>query len=79
MTFSGTVHEVIAPSTDHAAVAEVIDGIELTRGTHVYDAVVQSVGLAGDTGARSVLLLTDGKDEGGGSLPRGRGHRGRGR
>ena len=67
VTFSGTVHEVIAPSTDHAAVAEVIDGLKLTRGTHVHDAVVQSVGLAGDTGARSVLLLTDGKDEGGGS------------
>ncbi|MFC7493410.1 MULTISPECIES: type II secretion system F family protein [unclassified Nocardioides] len=67
VTFSGTVQEVIAPSTDHAALADVIDGIQLTRGTRVYDAVVQSVALAGDTGARSVLVLTDGKDQGGGS------------
>ena len=58
---------MIAPTTDRAKVADAIDGIRLTRDTRVYDAVVAAVNLAGDEGARSVLLLTDGKDTGGGS------------
>ena len=64
LTFSDKVHDVIAPTTDRAALASAIDRIRLTRGTHVYDAVVQAVNLSGDEGARSVLLLTDGADTG---------------
>ena len=64
LTFSDKVHDVIAPTTDRDALASAIDEIRLTRGTHVYDAVVQAVNLSGDDGARSVLLLTDGADTG---------------
>ncbi|QIX27814.1 VWA domain-containing protein [Nocardioides sp. JQ2195] len=67
LTFSGSVQSTIEPTTDHAALAAAIDGIELTLGTRVYDAVVEAVGLAGSDGARSVLLLSDGKDQGGGA------------
>jgi len=68
VTFSGEVQEVISPTTDHEALAATLDDITLTKGTRVYDAVVESVRLAGDEGARSVLLLTDGQDQGGGAL-----------
>ncbi|MFC4785180.1 type II secretion system F family protein [Nocardioides sp. MAHUQ-72] len=64
LTFSDKVHDVIAPTTDRKAVASAIDGIRLTHGTHMYDAVAQAVNLAGDEGARSVLLLSDGRDTG---------------
>lgn len=64
LTFSDKVHDVIAPTTDRDRLASAIDAIRLTRGTHVYDAVVQAVNLSGDDGARSVLLLTDGADTG---------------
>lgn len=67
LTFSDKVRDVIAPTTDRAEVSAAIDRIRLTRDTRVYDAVVAAVNLAGDEGARSVLLLTDGKDTGGGS------------
>ena len=67
ITFSDKVHTVIAPTTDRAKLADAIDAIRLTRDTRVYDAVVAAVNLAGDDGSRDVLLLTDGRDTGGGS------------
>ena len=70
LTFSDKVGDAIAPTTDRAAVSAAIDKIRLTRGTRVYDAVVHAVNLAGDQGSRNVLLLTDGRDTGGGSTLR---------
>ena len=67
LTFSGEVHDVVQPTTNHALLADKIDQIELTSGTHVYDAVLQSIELAGTDGARSVLVLSDGQDQGGGT------------
>ncbi|GAB3778589.1 type II secretion system F family protein [Nocardioides ungokensis] len=67
ITFSDKVHEVIAPTTDRAKIADAIDAIKLTRDTRIYDAVTAAVNLAGEDGARDVLLLTDGRDTGGGS------------
>ncbi len=67
LTFSRGVHDVTEPTTDHDALAEVIDQITLSRGTRVYDAVIDAVDLAGDDGARSVLLLSDGRDQGNGA------------
>ncbi len=66
LTFSRRVTNVIVPTTDRDELASTIDGIRLTGGTRVYDAVVKAVNLTGDEGARSVLLLSDGKDQGGG-------------
>lgn len=67
LTFSNTVNIVAEPTTDHAALSAAIDDITLTRGTRVYDAVEQASDLTGTTGARSVLLLSDGKDQGNGA------------
>ncbi|KQY64730.1 hypothetical protein ASD30_07515 [Nocardioides sp. Root140] len=67
LTFSGTVQGTIEPTTDHATLANAIDDIELTLGTRVYDAVVNAVDLAGTDGARNVLVLSDGMDQGGGA------------
>jgi tight adherence protein B len=67
LTFSGRVGDVIAPTTDRATLREAVDAITLTHGTRVYDAVVKAVNLAGDEGARSVVLLSDGQDQGGGT------------
>jgi tight adherence protein B len=67
VTFSGRVREVVSPTTDHERVAGVVDGLKLSGGTRVYDAVVRAVRLAGQDGARSVLLLSDGQDKGGGA------------
>lgn len=67
LTFSGTVQSSIEPTTDHATLAAAIDDIGLTLGTRVYDAVVEAVDLAGEDGARNVLVLSDGKDQGGGA------------
>lgn len=67
LTFSDTINVIAAPSTDHLALTSALDGLSLTLGTRVYDAVQQAVDLTGSTGARSVLLLSDGKDEGKGA------------
>ncbi len=67
LTFANTVNVVAEPTTDHAALSAAIDDITLTRGTRVYDGVEQASDLTGTTGARSVLLLSDGKDQGNGS------------
>jgi len=67
LTFSRGVQNVTAPTTDRASLAAAINDIALTRGTRIYDAVVKAVSLSGTEGARNVLLLTDGKDEGGGA------------
>ena len=67
VTFAGSPQVVIEPTTSHAAVAAAVKDIRLRLGTSVYDAVVESVGAAGETGSRSILLLSDGKDQGRGT------------
>ncbi len=67
LTFSKTISVVAEPNTEHGALLAALEGLELTAGTRVYDAIQGSVELAGDTGARSVLLLSDGKDQGNGA------------
>ena len=64
VTFAGEVQDTIAPTTDHDSLVAAVDAIELSSGTGVYDALTQSVNLAGTDGARSVLLLSDGADTG---------------
>ncbi|MDE0775049.1 MAG: type II secretion system F family protein [Nocardioides sp.] len=67
--FSGTVDTALEPTTDREAAFSVLDGLELSRGTELYDAVLASVALAGEEGQGSVLLLSDGADTGSTSLP----------
>lgn len=66
LTFAGRVRDVVPPTGDREALGAAIDGIDLTGGTRLYDAVAAATELAGDDGARSVLLLSDGRDQGGG-------------
>lgn len=62
VAFAGEVEVVQAPSLDRAAAASVIDGLELTLGTRLYDGVLTAVETAGTDGARSLLVLSDGRD-----------------
>jgi tight adherence protein B len=64
VTFSSTVETVLEPTTDRAEALAVVDGLELSRGTQLYDGVLAAVDLAGDEGQRSVLVLSDGADTG---------------
>lgn len=56
-----------SPTTDREALAAAVQEIELSAGTRLYDALIDSVALAGETGARSILLLSDGRDRGAGA------------
>jgi tight adherence protein B len=62
VTFAGDVQVVEEPTTDTAALDKAIDGLTLSRGTSLYDGVIQAVKTAGADGSRSVLLLSDGND-----------------
>lgn len=64
LTFAGKVKDTVAPTTDHDTVASAIDSITLSPGTSVYDAMLAGMNLAGDEGARSLLVLSDGADVG---------------
>lgn len=62
VTFAGDINEEIAPTTDREAIRSALSSLELAKGTSVYDAVLAGVGLVGDEGARSLLVLSDGGD-----------------
>ena len=62
VTFANDVTVAQAPSLDRAASAQIIDGLELSKATHLYDGLLQAVKTAGTEGARSLLLLSDGRD-----------------
>lgn len=62
--FSSTVDTVLEPTTDRAAARGVLDGLQLSRGTRLHDAVLASIALAGEEGQGNVLLLSDGADTG---------------
>lgn len=62
--FAGTVVESIEPTTDHASVSAALEDVTLKGGTGVYDAMREGMHLVGDTGSRSLLVLSDGADTG---------------
>lgn len=64
VTFGDTARLVVEPTTDHGRVAETVAGLKTGGDTALYDGVVKAVAAAGDDGARSVVVLSDGKDEG---------------
>ncbi|PKH44102.1 tight adherence protein B [Nocardioides alpinus] len=64
VTFAGTVQESISPTTDHQSIIDTLAEVELKAGTKLYDAVAAGADLAGDEGARSLLVLSDGADTG---------------
>ncbi|HSV37540.1 MAG TPA: type II secretion system F family protein [Nocardioidaceae bacterium] len=62
VTFAGTVTTVQTPTTNHDALKTTIEGLQLTRGTRLYEGVKAAVAATGKDGARSVLVLSDGED-----------------
>ena len=64
VAFAGKLTATVEPSTDREELISVLEDATLTGGTHVYDAVLEAVGQAGDEGVRSVLLVSDGRDTG---------------
>lgn len=64
VTFDGAVATALDPTIDRAAAQTVIDGLALSKGTLLYDGILAAVGLAGDDGQRSILVLSDGADTG---------------
>ena len=64
VTFAGKVQQTIAPTTDHQSIVDELAQVQLKPGTKLYDAVAAGADLAGDEGARSLLVLSDGADTG---------------
>lgn len=64
VTFSTTARVLVAPTTDRAHIGQSVAGLKATGNTALFDAVGLSVQLLGKTGDRSILLLSDGQDDG---------------
>lgn len=62
VTFADQVEVAELPTTDHGLVADAIGSLTLSRATRLYDGVIEAVDVAGEEGARSVLVLSDGAD-----------------
>jgi tight adherence protein B len=62
VTFASDVEGAVAPTHGRDEVRAVIDDLELTPQTHLYDGVLAAVDMAGTEGQRSVLVLSDGAD-----------------
>lgn len=62
VTFDSTVRTRLAPTLDRATARQVVSGLTLALQTHLYNGVTGAVKALGTTGARQILLLSDGKD-----------------
>ena len=62
VTFASDVTPAVVPTQDREEARAVIDELELTPQTHLYDGVLAAVDMAGTEGQRSVLVLSDGGD-----------------
>ncbi|CAA9363162.1 MAG: Flp pilus assembly protein TadB [uncultured Nocardioidaceae bacterium] len=62
VTFAGQVRVAQQPTSDVTEVAAAVDRLRLSRGTRLYDGLGRAVDVAGAQGARSVLVLSDGRD-----------------
>lgn len=64
VTFSSTARSVISPTTDRGPIRAAVQRLTPSGDTALYDAVQLAVQQLGTTGDRSILLLSDGRDEG---------------
>ena len=62
VTFAGDVTVAQAPTRDTKAVRKALDGLQLSQDTRLYDGIVQAVKVSGKDGARSIVVLSDGRD-----------------
>ncbi len=64
VTFSDTAVVRVAPTKNRALVRTAVTGLRAAGNTALFDAVGTAVTVLGRTGDRSILVLSDGKDEG---------------
>ncbi|GAB4007756.1 type II secretion system F family protein [Nocardioides ultimimeridianus] len=64
VTFDSQVSVALAPTTNRDQARFVVNGLQLSKGTLLYDGLQTAVQTAGTSGQRSVLLLSDGADTG---------------
>src|SRR3954451_18733687 len=62
VTFSDTARVVVRPSTDRATLRRAVSALRTSGETALYDGVALGLETVGDTGARTIVLLTDGAD-----------------
>jgi tight adherence protein B len=65
VTFASDVEAAVVPTQDRDEAREVIEELQLSPQTHLYDGVLAAVDMAGAEGQRSVLVLSDGADTSG--------------
>jgi tight adherence protein B len=68
VTFSSQVTVAQRPSLNRARTSQILGSLKLSSQTRLYDGVKQAVSVAGTTGQRSIVVLTDGQDTTGTSL-----------
>jgi tight adherence protein B len=64
VAFAGKVTSTVSPTIDHDAVRQALAGVTLSKGTSVYDGIVEGVKLLDGDGSRNLLVLSDGADTG---------------
>jgi tight adherence protein B len=64
ITFSSRATVRVAPTKDRSKVRTAVQSLQATGDTALYDAVGLARQVLGSTGDRSILVLSDGKDEG---------------
>jgi tight adherence protein B len=62
VTFAGKVTVAQQPTLDRTATKSVVDNLQLSHGTLLYDGLLQAVKSSGTEGQRSVIVLSDGRD-----------------
>jgi tight adherence protein B len=62
VTFADDVTVAHEPTKDMGSVRTVLDSLELTAKTRLYDGLLEAVDVIGQDGARSIILLSDGRD-----------------
>jgi tight adherence protein B len=69
VTFADDATVAVQPTTDRGSVRSAIDGLSAQGATAMYDATALAVRTLGEEGSRSVVLLSDGEDEGSSTKP----------
>jgi tight adherence protein B len=64
VTFADDVNVAVPPTTNRLNVRRAVDGLVAEGDTALYDAVQRSVQVVGSEGLRSIVLLSDGADDG---------------
>jgi tight adherence protein B len=62
VTFDSDVETALPPTQDRASALAIVDGLQLSKKTLLYDGVLSAVSEVGSEGQRNVLVLSDGAD-----------------